>query len=80
MADSPDTYVKIDKDGRYLERQAGPRDIDRINLEALGFVLKGSKGAPKPADGTPATPADSMAAPTSLPEPEQTVTVRAPKV
>ena len=67
MAESkPDVYVKIGADGQYIERTVGPREIDRINLQAMGFVLKGAKGAPKPSDGTTPAPADSNTAPTSV--------------
>lgn len=66
MADKPDVYVKIGQDGQYIEREVGSREIDRVNLIAQGFQLKGSKGAAKPSDGTVPAPADSSALPTSV--------------
>jgi hypothetical protein len=66
VAESENVYVKIGQDGQYIERTAGPREIDHINLRALGFVLKGSKGAPKPSQGEVPPPADSNEAPTSV--------------
>jgi hypothetical protein len=60
-------YVKIGSRGQYLERTAGSREIDRVNLIALGFVPKGSKGAPKPSDATyKPEPVDPLEVPTSV--------------
>lgn len=71
MAESEKLFVKIGEDGQYIEREVGSREIDRINLQAMGFVPKGSKGAPKPSDGVTLPPADSNDAPTSLKAAEQ---------
>lgn len=71
MAESSNVYVKIGDDGQYIEREAGSREIDHVNLLARGFVLKGSKGAPKESDGTTPEPADSNDLPTSVIASEQ---------
>ena len=79
MAESPSTYVKIAEDGQYLEREVGPREIDAINLLARGFVLKGSRGAPKPSDGVVPAPADSNTLPTSIVPADVPAASKAPK-
>lgn len=67
MAESENVYVKIGERGLLIERVANtPRD--HVNFRGLGWVLKGSKGAPTRKDATadPADPADVVPPPTSV--------------
>lgn len=51
MAESENVYVKIGSRGQLLERTA-VREVDHATLRALGWKLKGSKGAPTKKDET----------------------------
>jgi hypothetical protein len=68
VAVSDNVYVKIGERGQLLERTAY-REVDHATFRALGWKLKGSKGAPTAKDATVSKPTETdptAAVPTSM--------------